>query len=227
MIQIQNLTKIYTKTGNSIRAIDNISLQIQNSDFVVVHGPSGSGKSSLLLMLGGMLRPTSGTVLFRGENLYAFSQTRRNLFRRNSVGFIFQKYFLMPYLSVYDNIRLRLTIRGLERDISARIATVTQQLGISSRLQHYPAELSVGEQQRVAMARTLASDPELILADEPTGNLDRANKQILAQTLREEHEQGRAIILVTHDESLMELGTSRIHLVAGRIANQQCRNDRA
>ncbi len=219
MIQTNNLTKTYTKSGQTIHAVDNATFTIDKTDFVVLYGPSGSGKSSLLLMLGGMLQPASGTVLFNQKDIYGLSRFARNRFRRRHVGFIFQKFFLMPYLTAYDNIRLQLTVQGYNGDLKERITQVTQQLDIASRMNHYPAELSVGEQQRVAMARTLAGNPDFILADEPTGNLDRENSVVIARCLQSEHESGKTIVLVTHDESLLELGTTSLHIVAGRIVD--------
>ncbi|MFH1741534.1 MAG: ABC transporter ATP-binding protein [bacterium] len=220
MIQTSGLTKLYMRSGKTVHAIDGITMQIESGDFAVVQGPSGSGKSTLLLILGGMLKPTSGTVLFQDKDLYAFSRTQRNRFRKHSVGFIFQKFHLMPYLTVYDNIRLPLAIRNKNRDAEQRIQSLTHRLGIADRLTHRPAELSVGEQQRVAMARTLAGEPDLILADEPTGNLDRGNSTILAECLLEEHRQGRTIILATHDETLLEIGSVKFYLESGRLGNQ-------
>lgn len=217
MLEIQNLTKTYTRSGRTVCALDALDLRIDDGDFVVLHGPSGSGKSTLLLILGGMLRPDAGTVTYRGDDIYAYSRTRRNRYRRSSVGFVFQKFYLVPYLTVQDNIRLPLAISGDGRHGDEWIASLTERLGIADRLRHFPAELSVGEQQRVAMARMLAGNPDFILADEPTGNLDTKNTDILAECLEEEHRQGRTVILATHNESLMERGNSKIHLVAGHV----------
>ncbi|MFO7973302.1 MAG: ATP-binding cassette domain-containing protein, partial [Candidatus Hydrogenedentota bacterium] len=136
-------------------------------------------------------------------------------FRRSAVGFIFQQFYLMPYLSAYDNIRTALALRGVSND--GKIGEIAQRLGIADRLAHRPAELSVGEQQRVAMARTLVCEPGIILADESTGNLDAANRDIIAACLAEEHERGRTIVLATHEERLIELGTRTLELYQGKI----------
>lgn len=214
MYDIEQLTKTYRKAGATLHAVDAISLTIAEGEFLVVHGASGSGKSTLLLILGGMLSPSSGTVRCNGVDLYALSSAARNRFRRSSVGFIFQQFHLMPYLTAYDNIRTAVALRG---GTAPDIRALAERLGIADRLGHRPAELSVGEQQRVAMARTLACEPGIILADEPTGNLDAANRTLIAECLAEEHERGRTVILATHEERLLELGTRTLELDNGRI----------
>ncbi len=216
-IQTKNLSKVYRKSSEEICAIDALNLQIDAGDFAVIYGHSGCGKSTLLLMLGGMLHPTSGQVIYNGQDLYAHTPFLRRQYRKESVGFVFQKFYLMPYLTVMDNIRLSLTIRNINHDVNETIQSITEQLGIHQRLHHLPVELSVGEQQRAAMARTLAGNPELILADEPTGNLDRENRTILAECLEKQNQEGKTVILATHDESLLELGNKKIQLVSGRV----------
>lgn len=218
MIQTSQLTKTYTKKNQQIHALNQCDLHIHQGDFVVIYGHSGSGKSTLLLMLGGMLRPTTGSVLFNEKNIYANSSFLRNTYRKQTVGFMFQKFYLMPYLTVLDNIRLSLSLRkAVQAD--DRIYSVTNQLGLSKRLHHLPTELSVGEQQRAALARSLAGNPELILADEPTGNLDAENSRIIVECMRQENEQGKTIILVTHEETFMPLGTKRFQLISGEITD--------
>ena len=219
ILQTNNLSKIYTKSKQQINAINNINLSIDEGDFVVIHGSSGCGKSTLLLLLGGMLHPTAGQVLFQNQDLYASSSFLRGTYRKRVVGFMFQKFFLMPYLSVKDNIQLSLSIRKIKQGSAERVQSLTDRLGITQRMNHLPEELSVGEQQRVALARTLAGNPDIILADEPTGNLDKNNKQIIAQCLKEENAQGKTIVLVTHDESLIELGKKQIQLSAGQLTD--------
>lgn len=217
MLEVQQLKKYYTKLGETVRAIDGISLCLDPGEFAVFHGASGSGKSTLLLILGGMLSPTAGTVCFNGMDIYHLSRLKRNRYRRMSVGFLFQKFYLMPYLTVYDNIRMPLLLRGDNSCAPTRITELAEQLQIAARLKHRPAELSVGEQQRVAMARSLAAEPEIILADEPTGNLDRINRDIIAECLAEESRRGRTIVLATHEETLIKLGTREFHLDAGKL----------
>jgi ABC-type lipoprotein export system ATPase subunit len=218
VLQVEELRKHYANGPTPTRALDGVSFTASPGELLVVYGASGSGKSTLLLMAGGMLSPTSGKVSFRGADVYGMSRRRRNAFRGRSVGFLFQKFYLMPYLTVYDNVRLPLALRRERHGVRDRITRVCERLQIAERLEHRPSELSVGEQQRVAMARTLAAEPELILADEPTGNLDKANGDIIAQCLLEEKQKGRLILLATHDESLIELGDRRLHIEAGRLA---------
>jgi ABC-type lipoprotein export system ATPase subunit len=220
VLEAKGVKKIYRKGVEVIRAVDDVSLSIDKGDFVGLHGSSGSGKSTLLLMLGGMLSPTSGIVLFEGTDVYALPGFRRNHFRKHKVGFLFQKFHLMPYLTVFDNIRMPLALRGERRKVDERIQEVTERLGISRRLGHRPAELSVGEQQRVAMARTLVAEPDIILADEPTGNLDKNNREIIADCLLEENRKGRIVVLATHEESLMELASRRLQIEQGRIIGE-------
>lgn len=217
MLIAENLTKRYVRRGDSVSAIDGVSFTVSPGELVVLQGPSGSGKSTLLLVLGGMLKPTSGSVRHGDLDLFALSRTRRNGFRRKCVGFLFQKFHLMPYLSVYDNIRLPLQLQGVRVGVRERVTEMAGRLGVASRLRHKPSELSVGEQQRVAAARTLVADPQIILADEPTGNLDKANGDIIARCFAEESERGRTVILATHDEALLSLGTRRLQLDAGRL----------
>ncbi|MBD3267410.1 ATP-binding cassette domain-containing protein [bacterium] len=217
MLHTTNLTKQYKKAGQTINALDRVDLQIEQGDFVVIHGHSGSGKSTLLLILGGMLHPSGGNVMFNDKNLYSLSPFFRMRYRKQTVGFMFQKFYLMPYLTIQDNIRLPLAIQNANHNPAERIQSLAEFLGIQDRLRHLPEELSVGEQQRAAMARTLAGQPQLILADEPTGNLDAKNRAIIAECLQQENEQGKTIILATHDETLMNLGTKTYELQAGRM----------
>ncbi|OHB77928.1 MAG: hypothetical protein A2W31_16405 [Planctomycetes bacterium RBG_16_64_10] len=219
MICARRVTKTYVSAGTVVPALDEVDLSVDEGDFVVVHGSSGSGKTTLLLTLGGMLCPTSGTVFFRAGDIYALSPWRRSRYRQRHVGFIFQKFFLLPYLTAFDNIRLALTLHGYQGDQEQRIVHLAQRLGIAHRLGHRPWQLSVGEQQRVAMARATAGAPELILADEPTGNLDQANSEAFARFLLDENQHGRTIVLVTHDESLLRLGNRTVQLRSGRLSD--------
>jgi len=212
---IRDLTKTYAKRGRTVTALASLTFQVERGDFWVVYGPSGSGKSTLLLALGGMLRPTSGLVAYENSDIYKRSSLWRNRFRKFHVGFVFQRFFLVPYLTVMDNIRMPLRLRGSAGNAAARAAALAERFRIEDRLMHKPPELSVGEQQRVAMARALICDPDVILADEPTGNLDGANAGILADCLREENRKGRTILLVTHDESLLDTGTRKLSLTKG------------
>ena len=221
MIEARSVTKTYSNGRNRLHALEGVDFSLQEGDFAVVHGPSGSGKTTLLLMLGGMLRPTAGTVAFRGKDLYALSAPRRSRYRKHHLGFIFQKFFLLPYLTARDNIRLALVLRGYRGNHDERITELASRLGMAERLAHRPSQLSVGEQQRVAMARAIAAEPELILADEPTGNLDRANSDLFAEFLTEEHRRGRTIVVVTHDENLLDLGSRTVELRSGKLASPE------
>jgi putative ABC transport system ATP-binding protein len=217
VLKIDNVTKTYEKGGRVIHAADSLSWEANQGDFVVIHGPSGSGKSTLLLILGGMLPPDEGTVLFQSDNVYQWSYSRRNRYRKETIGFVFQRFFLVPYLSVLDNIRIPLSLRGGISDDGDSIEAVAKRLRIENRLNHRPAELSVGEQQRVALARGLVGGKRIILADEPTGNLDAANARIVAECLKNAAEDGCIVFMATHNESLLELGTRRLHLNNGKI----------
>jgi len=212
MVELSSVTKTYRKGDAPVRILGGLSRTIADGEFLVVYGPSGSGKSTLLLILGGMLRPSAGTVSYKGEDIYRWSTSRRNAYRKYTVGFMFQNFLLLPYLSVFDNICIPLSLRGDHSGVDAKITAIAKRFNIEHRLLHRPTELSIGEQQRVALARALIGGPEIILADEPTGNLDAANTGIIADCLREEHRRGRTVVLVTHDPSLMDIGTSKLSL---------------
>ncbi len=217
MIEASNLTKTYANAEGPVCALEGVDFAVAEGEFAVIHGASGSGKTTLLMALGGMLRPTSGSVAFRGQDLYQLSARQRNRYRKRHVGFVFQKFFLLPYLTAFDNIRLSLSLRGYRGDPKQRIIDLASRLGMVDRLTHRPSQLSVGEQQRIAMARAIAAEPDLILADEPTGNLDRANSDAFAEFLTEENRRGRTIVLVTHDAGLLGLGNRSVQLRSGRV----------
>ncbi len=217
MIEARNLTKTYRSAGRPVHALEGVDLDVAEGDFIVIHGASGSGKTTLLMALGGMLRPTSGSLAFRGQRLDRFAYWKRARYRKRHVGFVFQKFFLLPYLTAYDNIRMSLSLRGYQGDRKQRIVDLATRLGMADRLTHRPSQLSVGEQQRIAMARAIAAEPEIILADEPTGNLDQANAKTFAKFLTNENRQGRTIVLVTHDTSLLDLGNRSVELRSGKL----------
>ena len=218
VLDVADVTKTYRRGAQIIRAADGVSFRADQGDLVVIHGPSGSGKTTLLLMIGGMLPPDAGTVRYGADDLYRWPVSKRNEYRKRTVGFVFQRFFLMPYLTVFDNIRLPLALQGQRDDPARAIGDLAARLRIGDRLGHRPAELSVGEQQRVAVARALVGDKKLILADEPTGNLDAANVEIIAECLRKESRRGRIILLVTHNTSLLEIGSQRLRIEDGRLA---------
>jgi len=217
VIDACNVTKEFKTSAGPVRALDDLNLTVQSGEFVIVHGASGSGKTTLLQTLGGMQRPSSGSVEFQSQNIYGLTAGRRNGYRQRHVGFIFQKLFLVPYLSAFDNIRLALVVGRYGGSHRQRIHDLVERFGLVDRLHHRPAEMSVGEQQRIAAARAVAAEPDLILADEPTGNLDRANSDVFAEFLQEENRQGRTIVLVTHSDHLLDLGNRRVKLASGRI----------
>lgn len=200
MLKVKNVSKIYKKQTQEVKAIDNVSLEIPSGDFVSIIGPSGSGKSSLLLMLGGMLSPSTGQVLIDEESLYDLTPNAIAALRQKKIGFVFQTFNLIPYLSAIQNVQLPLLLSGLnEKDQIAKAKHLLERVGLEDRIDHKPSELSVGQQQRIALARMLANDPSIILADEPTGNLDPAMSQIVMNFLTELNQEGRTIVMVTHD----------------------------
>ncbi|MEQ6120480.1 ABC transporter ATP-binding protein [Reichenbachiella sp. MALMAid0571] len=199
IVSLHNLEKSYIKDGHQTQALRSIDLSVEKGDFVLVKGASGSGKTTMLLVLGGMLQPTSGKVQISGKNLYELPEKQKIRFRANNIGFIFQMFHLIPYLNVRENILLNNEI-GIDKISEQELIDLTDELGINHRLRHYPSELSAGEKQRVALARALIKKPELILADEPTGNLDAENSQIVLEKLKEYCSKGGTVIMVTHDD---------------------------
>lgn len=194
MIRVANVTKTYRTPRGTVSALDNVSLEIPRGEFAVVRGPSGCGKSTLLLTLGGMLRPSAGSVFFEEADLYAMSLHERNRLRALRIGFVFQMFHLVPYLSVYENVILP----AARPEAREEARSLLERLGLAPRAHHRPGELSAGEKQRVAIARALINRPSLILADEPTGNLDPENAVIVFGHLAEYHKNGGTVVVVTH-----------------------------
>lgn len=200
MLKVKSVSKIYKKRDQEVKAIDNVSLEIPKGDFVSIIGPSGSGKSSLLLMLGGMLSPSLGKVFIDDESLYDLSPNEIAALRQKKMGFVFQTFNLIPYLSAIQNVQLPLLLGGLHaKDQVEKAKYLLERVGLDDRMDHKPSELSVGQQQRIALARMLANDPSIILADEPTGNLDPEMSQTVMKFLIELNKEGRTIVMVTHD----------------------------
>ena len=200
MLKVKSVSKIYKKRDQEVKAIDNVSLEIPKGDFVSIIGPSGSGKSSLLLMLGGMLSPSLGKVFIDDESLYDLSLNEIAALRQKKIGFVFQTFNLIPYLSAIQNVQVPLLLSGLhEKDQVEKAEYLLKRVGLDDRMDHKPAELSIGQQQRIALARMLANDPAIILADEPTGNLDPEMSQTVIKFLINLNEEGRTIVMVTHD----------------------------
>jgi len=196
-VKFENISKIFSGRRGTVTALDDISLEIEEGQFVVIQGPSGSGKTTLLQILGGMMRPSRGRVWMGDTDLYAMSVKERARFRARNIGFVFQMFHLIPYLTVEENVMAaagvesRLTIRKEARDL-------LDQFGLRDRIYHLPAQLSAGEKQRTAIARAMITQPRMILADEPTGNLDPHNAREVLDLLAKFNRQGRMVILVTH-----------------------------
>jgi putative ABC transport system ATP-binding protein len=199
LLQIENLSKSYPGPERTVNAVEGVSLAIGAGEFVAVMGPSGCGKTTLLLTAGGLLQPTSGRVLLNGRDPYTLSPGQRAQFRAVNVGFVFQQFHLVPYLDVLDNILAPSLAVDANGGARARALELAGRFGLSSRLRHVPAALSTGERQRVALARALFNKPKLLLADEPTGNLDEQNGQVVLNCLAEFARGGGAVLLVTHE----------------------------
>ena len=197
MVHPQQITKVFRTRGRQITALDDVSLDIQQGQFVVIRGPSGSGKTTLLLVLGGMLRPTRGQVIVDGRDIYAMSGRARAEFRARTIGFVFQMFHLVPYLSVLENVVLAAGAGG-NGATRAEARQLLKHLRLADREHHRPSELSAGERQRTAIARALLNRPKLLLADEPTGNLDPENAADVIEALAMFHHRGGTVVVVTH-----------------------------
>ncbi|HPH97032.1 MAG TPA: ABC transporter ATP-binding protein [Anaerolineaceae bacterium] len=221
IIQTQKLTKIYGTGDAAITALKDINLTVESGSFVAVMGPSGCGKSTLLHLIGGLDRPTSGTVLLDGQDIYALNDDRLTELRRQRIGFIFQFFNLLPVLNVRENAALPLVLDGINRSKASEQALQwLERVGLADRLTHRPDQLSGGQQQRVAIARALASEPALILADEPTGNLDsRASDEIAALLRQVCDEWKQSILMVTHDPRIAAYADRIIFLKDGLVVD--------
>jgi len=225
MLALQSVSKTYTHRGRTVKALDNATLEVQNGDFIAVVGPSGSGKSTLLLTLGGMLSPASGRVLVDNESLYELGIEKRAELRRKKIGFVFQTFNLIPYLTALENVQVPLLLAGVDgRAQQERAASLLTRLGLADRLDHKPSELSVGQQQRVALARMLANDPAVVLADEPTGNLDPDTGGQIIDFLEEVNREGRTVVMVTHDMRAAQRAKRILKLVDGTITPDERRS---
>jgi ABC-type lipoprotein export system ATPase subunit len=199
MLRFENVTTLHATAHGEVRSLDRLSLEVKSGEFVVLRGPSGCGKTTLLLTAGGMLRPTSGRVAVDGQDLYALNGRERNRFRGQHLGFVFQMFHLLPYLNVRENILLAAKAnRGNASATRERARDLLKRLGLEPREQHPPGALSTGERQRTAIARALLNQPKLLLADEPTGNLDPENAAEVFRQLQAFHGTGGTILLVTH-----------------------------
>jgi len=224
MIQLKNVIKAYPakedeKNGGQIRALDNVSLSVAPGEWVAMMGPSGSGKSTMVNLIGALDRPSSGEIWLDGENVANFSAGELNRVRAEKIGFVFQQFHLIPFLTALENVMLAQYFHSMTDEKEALDAL--ERVGLKERAHHLPSQMSGGEQQRVCIARALINDPKIVLADEPTGNLDAQNEEIVLRLLRELHQQGRTIIMVTHDPVVARLADRRIELHHGKIAAQE------
>src|ERR1700680_2239590 len=223
MIKLKNVSRLYPAkaeaSGGVIRALDNFSLNVDPGEWIAIMGPSGSGKSTLVNLIGCLDRSGSGEIWLDGENVAKISAQDLNRARAEKIGFIFQQFHLIPYLTALENVMLAQYFHSMTDEQEAREAL--ERVGLKERAHHVPSQLSGGEQQRVCIARALINDPKIVLADEPTGNLDAANEEIVLRLLRELHQQGRTIVMVTHDPVVARLADRRIELHHGKIAAQE------
>jgi putative ABC transport system ATP-binding protein len=218
MFQLTDVSKCYAHKQGQVTALQPTTLRISPGEFVAVVGPSGSGKTTLLSILGGMLAPTSGKLLFDRYLMYELTAAQRAQMRLQKIGFVFQTFNLVPYLTALENVQvpLMLTCKHSD-DQERRAAELLTRVGLEDRMLHKPSELSVGQQQRVALARTLVNNPQVILADEPTGNLDPSTREHVLGFLGELSREGRTVVMVTHDPSAAERATRRLHLADGAV----------
>ena len=220
LIRVAGLTRHYQMGGTTVRALDGVDIAIQPRTFTVVMGPSGSGKSSLLYLLGGLDRPSGGEIWVDGQRLDTMDENRLAIFRRDKMGFIFQSFNLVQSMSAWENVAFPMQFAGVPAvQRRERASRLLSQVGLADRSHHKPSELSGGQQQRVAIARALVNDPGLILADEPTGNLDTSSGVTVMQMLADLHRDGRTVLVVTHDPRMTRFATHKIFLLDGNGAS--------
>ncbi len=223
LLDLRDVSRVYEAGQVQVRALDGVSLVFRGGELVVVLGPSGSGKTTLLNLLGGLDRPTAGTIRYGGTNIAALSDGDLGRFRRDHIGFVFQFFNLIPTLTARENVEFaaELVFRG-SRQVEDRALELLTLVGLEERADHFPSGLSGGEQQRVAIARAMAKDPDILLCDEPTGNLDfRTGQQILALLQKLTGEQGKTCVLVTHNTAIAGLGTRVVRLRDGRVQSDE------
>lgn len=219
ILETKDLKKYYGNDANQVKALDGVTLSVEEGELVAVVGCSGSGKSTLLNMLGGLDYPTSGTVTVAGKEIFQLNETELTIFRRRRIGFVFQSYNLVPILNAYENIVLPIELDGRKPD-QKFVSDVLQTLGIADKADSLPGQLSGGQQQRVAIARALVAKPSIVLADEPTGNLDSRSTQEVLGLLKLTGEQfHQTIVMITHNEALAQLCDRVIHIEDGRVVN--------
>lgn len=225
VLKAVNLTKIYGKGENQVRALDGVSLSVEQGQFAAVVGTSGSGKSTLLHMLGGLDRPDEGKVYVDGKDIFSLKEEALTIFRRRKIGFVFQSYNLVPVLSVYENVALPVELDGKKAD-RAFIEEILDTLGILQKARSLPGQLSGGQQQRAAIARALASRPSILLCDEPTGNLDsRTSQDVLGLLKLSGQKFGQTIVMITHNEEIAQMADRIIRIEDGRILSSRGRRE--
>ena len=221
LIHLDGVTKVFVTDEVETHALAGIHIDIQRGEYIAIAGPSGCGKSTLLAILGLLDSPTDGTYVLNGKEVQSLKLSERARIRNREIGFIFQAFNLIGDLTVYENVELPLTYRGMGgAERKKRVQEALERVGMSHRVKHYPSQLSGGQQQRVAVARALAGDPSILLADEPTGNLDSTNGEQVMDLLRELHRGGATICMVTHDPRYAKYADRGIHLFDGRIVEE-------
>ena len=221
ILETKDLRKIYGSGDTEVKALDGVNLSVENGEFVAIVGTSGSGKSTLLHMLGGLDRPTSGSVIVDGKDIFRLKDEALTIFRRRKIGFVFQSYNLVPVLNVYENIVLPIQLDGRRVDENF-IGKIVKTLGMDGRLDALPSQLSGGQQQRVAIARALAAKPAIILADEPTGNLDSKTSQDVLGLLKVTSQKfSQTIVMITHNEEIAQMADRIIRIEDGRIVSRR------
>lgn len=219
MIRLENITKIYEKHGQTLRALEDVNLHVPKGDFLAITGPSGSGKTTLMNILGCLDRPTTGKYLLEGTTVEGLGGAAAADIRNRKIGFIFQSFNLIGSMSALENVELPLVLRGESRKSRRQKALeALERVGLQTRAGHRPAELSGGQQQRVAIARVLAAQPPLILADEPTGNLDGVTSREILSILQQLHGEGQTIVMITHDEGIAAAAPRQLRMESGRLS---------
>ena len=220
ILQTKDLKKYYGSGDTQVKALDGVKLSVEQGEFVAIVGTSGSGKSTLLHMLGGLDRPTSGSVMVDGKDIFSLKDEALTIFRRRKIGFVFQSYNLVPVLSVWENIILPIQLDGNKVD-TAYVQKVIATLGLEKKLQNLPNQLSGGQQQRVAIARALATKPAILLADEPTGNLDsRTSQDVLSLMKVTGQKFSQTMVMITHNEEIAQMADRIVHIEDGRIVTR-------
>ena len=222
IISVHNVTRVFGIGQQAVTAVNDANLTVNTGEFLTIMGRSGSGKTTLLNLMAGLDQPTSGTLMFEGRDLATLNEADQVQLRRHKISFIFQSFGLIPLLSAYENVELPLTYRGMpSAERKTRVNDALEKVGMAHRMKHFPSQLSGGQQQRVAVARAVVGEPSLLLADEPTGNLDSTNGKAVMDLMRELHDGGATICMVTHDPRYAEYAERNISLFDGRIVEDK------